>query len=75
MLPSPKSVWEATTHSAWEAELQACRLLQTSGLITLGDLVEAQQSDYTPVNARNLDMWNAGTDNLGTLLNLVGTME
>ncbi|RVX70531.1 hypothetical protein B0A52_05182 [Exophiala mesophila] len=75
MLPCPKSLWEAKTQSSWEAELQACRVLKTSALVTLGDLVDAQKSDYTPTNALNLDMWNAGTDNLGTLLNLVCTME
>ena len=74
-LPSPKSLWEAPTQSAWESEHEAWRNFQTSGLVTLGDLIDAQQSDYTPSNARRLDIWNAGVDNLGCLLNLVGTME
>lgn len=74
-LPSPKALWEAHTQSAWESEYEACCIFQTSGLVTLGDLIDAQRSDYTPSNARKLDKWNAEVDNLGCLLNLVGTME
>ncbi|KAL9635777.1 MAG: hypothetical protein Q9164_003244 [Protoblastenia rupestris] len=74
-LPSPKSLWEAPTESAWESEYEACRILRTSGLVTLGDLIDAQRSDYTPSNARKLDNWNAGVDNLGCLLNLIHSME
>lgn len=73
-LPSPKSLWEAPTQFTWESEYEACRNLQTSGLVTLGDLIDAQHSAYTPSNARKLDKWNAEVDNLGCLLNLVGTM-
>lgn len=73
-LPSPKSLWEATTQSAWESECEATRTFQMSGLVTLGDLIDVQQSDYTPSNAKKLDKWNAGVDNLGSLLNLVGAM-
>ena len=75
LLPCPKSLWEAPTQSAWESEYEACRIAQTGGLVTLGDLIDAQQSDYTPSNARKLDRWNAGADNLGCLLNLVGGMN
>lgn len=42
---------------------------------TLGDLIDAQQSVDTPSNAQKLDRWNAGVDNLGCLLNLIGSME
>lgn len=73
-LPSPKSLWEAPTLSAWESEYEASRVFQVRGLITLGDLIDVQRSQYTPSNARKLDEWNAGTDNIGSLLNLVGTM-
>lgn len=45
-----------------------------SGLITLGDLIDAQRSEYAPANANKMDSWNAGADNLGTLLNLVNAM-
>ena len=73
-LPAAKSLWEASTESAWETEYEASRIFLTSGLSTLGDLNDAQRSDYSPSNARNLDTWNAGIDNLGTLLNLVVDM-
>jgi hypothetical protein len=73
-LPSSKSLWEASTHVAWESEREATRIFQMSGLVTLGDLINAQQSEYTSSNAYKLDNWNAGIDNLGTLLNLVGAM-
>lgn len=73
-LPAPKSLWEAPTRSAWEYEYEANRMLLLSGVVTLGDLVDLQRSDYTPANARKLDIWNAGVDNLGSLLNLVVTM-
>lgn len=73
-LPGPKSLWEASTPSCWEMEYEASRMLHFSGLVTLGDLVDLQRSEYTPSNARKLDMWNAGVDNLGSLLNLVGSM-
>ena len=49
-------------------------MFQSSGLESLGDLIDAQQLDYTPLNAQKLDKWNAGVDNLGSLLNLVGNM-
>jgi hypothetical protein len=73
-LPCSKSLWEAPTHVIWESEREATRTFQLSGLITLGDLIDAQQADYTPSNANRMDSWNAGVDNLGILLNLVGTM-
>jgi hypothetical protein len=74
LLPSPKSLWEARTRSAWQSEYDAYRILQVGSLVTLGDLIDAQQSRYTLANAQKLDRWNAGVDTLGSLLNLVGTM-
>ena len=73
-LPGPKSLWEANTQTAWESQCEATRTFQFNGLVTLGDLIDAQQSEYTPSNARKLDVWNARVDNLGSLLNLVGGM-
>lgn len=73
-LPCSRSLWEAPTHVAWESERETIRTFQMSGLVTLGDLISAQQSEYTTSNANKLDSWNAGIDNLGTLLNLVGAM-
>ena len=74
-LPSPKSLWEAPTQLVWESEYEAARKYQSCGLNTLGDLIDAQRADYTPSNAQELDRWNAGVDNLGCLLNLIGSME
>lgn len=73
-LSSPKSLWEARTSAIWESGYEADRTCQSHGLATLGDLIELQRSNYTATNARRLDQWNAGVDNLGSLLNLVGTM-
>ncbi len=73
-LPGLKSLWEATSQSAWELEYEASRDLQASGLETLGNLIDAQKSSHSTSNAQKLDKWNAGVDNLGSLLNLVGTM-
>ncbi|KAF2099004.1 hypothetical protein NA57DRAFT_76240 [Rhizodiscina lignyota] len=73
-LPGLKYLWEAPSQAAWEVEYEASRVLQTSGLVTLGDLIDTQQSGYLVSNAQKLDKWNAGVDNLGSLLNLAGTM-
>ncbi|ETI21809.1 hypothetical protein G647_05878 [Cladophialophora carrionii CBS 160.54] len=73
-LPGPKSLWKASTQSAWEVEYEASRMLHVKGLVTLGDLVDIQRSPYTPLNSGKLDVWNARIDNLGSLLNLVHTM-
>jgi hypothetical protein len=73
-LPSLKSLWEAPSHYVWEKEYEASHTLQTSGLATLGDLIDAHKSGYSQRNAQKLDVWNAGVDNLGSLLNLVGNM-
>jgi hypothetical protein len=73
-LPSLKSLWEAPSHAAWAEEYEASYSLQRSGLVTLGDLIDAQRSSYSRSNAQKLDKWSAGVDNLGSLLNLVNTM-
>ena len=74
-LPSPKSMWEASTQTAWESEHDAYCHSQTKNFTSVGDLIDAQNLPYTPSNARKLDMWNARIDNLGCLLNLVASME
>ena len=73
-LPCTKAVWQASTQSAWEAEYEASRSSQACGFATLGDLIDAQRSFHMPSVARKLDIWNAGVDNLGALLNLAGTI-
>ena len=67
-------MWEASTRAAWEAERESTRIFYMNGLSTLGDLIDAQNSDYMDASARSLDDWNARIDNLGSLLNLVGGM-
>jgi hypothetical protein len=73
-LPAPKSLWEASSRTAWESEYAASCKFQSNDLVTLGDLLDAQNSRHLPLAARQLDKWNAGMDNLGTLLNLVNTI-
>jgi hypothetical protein len=73
-LPGLKSLWEASSRSAWELEYAAFCKFQANGLATLGDLIDAQNSRHSSLLAQKLDQWNAGVDNLGTLLNLINTM-
>ncbi|KAJ9621115.1 hypothetical protein H2204_012009 [Knufia peltigerae] len=74
-LPGPKPVWEATSQTTWETEYAASRMLQMDGLVTVGDLVDTQHSARDDsVSARKLDCWNAGIDNAGSLVNLIGSM-
>ncbi|KAF2665020.1 hypothetical protein BT63DRAFT_82774 [Microthyrium microscopicum] len=73
-LPALKSLWEASSESAWGFEYEATRNIQTSGLETFGDLMEAQKYRFLPSNAQRLDKWNAGVDNLGVLLTLASTI-
>ncbi|KAH8674627.1 hypothetical protein BGZ60DRAFT_404421 [Tricladium varicosporioides] len=73
-LPSPKSVWEARHASEWESERDhVCRNLN-HGMTTFGDLIDAHRGVLQPSNARRLDIWNAGADNLSSLLNLAVAM-
>ncbi|KAH6670595.1 hypothetical protein B0J14DRAFT_99524 [Halenospora varia] len=73
-LPSPKSMWEARCASEWEAERDhACRNLN-HGMATFGDLIDAHREATQQSNARTLDIWNAGADNLSSLLNLAIAM-
>ncbi|KAF2151445.1 hypothetical protein K461DRAFT_295500 [Myriangium duriaei CBS 260.36] len=74
MLPGPRALWETSTQPSWEAELELSRPLQASGLVTLGDLIDAQTSSHLLFSGQKLDKWNSGIDTLGSLLNLVGPM-
>ncbi|GAB7344352.1 hypothetical protein MBLNU457_2214t1 [Dothideomycetes sp. NU457] len=69
-LPCIKSLWEASTRDTWAAEVESSRILQSSGLSTLGDLLDTQASASSMSSALKLDKWNAGADTLGSLLNL-----
>jgi len=63
--------WEAKTEAQWrkEHENAAARSNSTS-LHTLGDLIDAQKHSSRDRLSEGLDIWNAGLDHLGVLLNL-----
>jgi hypothetical protein len=74
-LPCPKGLWEARTRAEWEAEYTAYAALYGSGMHTMGMLIEAHKWSLENVSsAQLLDMWNARTDDLGQLLNIVTSM-
>lgn len=64
-LPCNKTEWEAKAEHQWriEHENSAARGLN---LRTFGDLVDA----HNDRSLGNLDVWNAGIDHMGVLLNL-----
>jgi hypothetical protein len=68
-LPAPRSLWECTDSHTWTQRQQ---LQNTSGLQTLGDLIDAHNGDA--LMAKNLDAWNAKNDQLGSLLNAAVSM-
>jgi len=74
ILPCSRSLWEASSEQAWLQQYESTRLQRANGLVTLGDLIDAQNNSFMPFEARRLDEWNAGADGLGMLLNMVGTM-
>lgn len=73
-LPSHKSLWEANTHSVWQSEYDAWCTMHSRGLSRFGDLIDAHKLAGDMANARRLDVWNAGADSLGILLNIATAM-
>ncbi|CAG9946830.1 unnamed protein product [Clonostachys rosea f. rosea IK726] len=71
-LISPKSLWEARTREEWEIE----RTFHAKGnhIATYGELARAKLAPDNPVNRQRLKYWEAGTDKLGTLVNLSITL-
>lgn len=69
-LSSPKSLWEAKTRSAWEAEYGVYKTMPRMGLDVFGDLYDACKQSSVVSNKLKLHAWNATVDNLGVLLNL-----
>ncbi|CAH0058536.1 unnamed protein product [Clonostachys solani] len=71
-LISPKSLWEARTREEWEIE----RTFHTKGnpISTYGELARAKLAPDNPANRQRLRYWEAGTDKLGTLVNLSITL-
>lgn len=66
-LPASRLAWEAQDSSAWR---QQALLDSGSRLQTVGDLMHAHKNASDPMMARELDMWNAKADSVGTFLNL-----
>ena len=73
-LPCPKPLWEARTRMAWQTEYAIYMSTPRSELGVFGDLIDAYKPDKALASRVDLDNWNAGTDNLGVLLNLSAAM-
>ncbi|KAH8885716.1 c6 zinc finger domain-containing protein [Thozetella sp. PMI_491] len=69
-LCSAKGVWEAKTAPTWASEHTAYTHAPGATLLTVGELIEAQEMSDDPIRANALDAWNARADSLGTLLNI-----
>lgn len=64
-LPAPRLVWESSDPLAWKRHHE---LESKSKIQTLGDLIDANHGH--PALVKELDSWNAKSDQLGNLLNL-----
>lgn len=74
-LASPKTLWEAKTRAEWEAEYTAYSAGWDTGMHTMGMLIDAHNRSREDMSKSTLlDLWNARTDNLGELLNIVTSM-
>ncbi|KAF4635519.1 hypothetical protein G7Y89_g2575 [Cudoniella acicularis] len=62
--PCPRS------YPDWAAARDFIENSPQHGMTFFGDLIEAHYGAGESINARKLDIWNAGIDNLGMLLNL-----
>jgi len=66
--------WEAKTEAQWRTEYQnavsARNASHGGALKTFGDLIDAHQRVPGVERDERLDVWNAGIDHLGMLLNL-----
>lgn len=68
-LMSSKTMWEARTSDEWRTEKA---FYDASGpLTTLGELIEARQNAKDPLSAQRLQGWNAGSDQIAVMLNIV----
>lgn len=72
-LPCNKTLWEADSRLAWEAEYNSCLgKAQPSQPYNLADLINMQHNTATS-NSRNLDeldKWNSGLDGLSMLVTM-----
>lgn len=69
-LPAPKTLWEARSRPSWQEKFE----LRSNYFWTFGDLIDAHKQPYELTSAQRLNSWNAGTDNLGSLLNIATGM-
>ena len=69
-LPCTKTEWEARTEAQWRVEYENAMTSKGAALITFGDLIDAHKRSRSGRNSEGLDIWNAGIDHLGVLLNL-----
>ncbi|WYZ41113.1 hypothetical protein EsH8_V_000008 [Colletotrichum jinshuiense] len=75
-LPCHKAQWAATTRESWEEETYALRNHRKRGPNPpcFEGLLRCHQNAGEAKNAERLDVWNAGADSIGNLLNLATTM-
>ncbi|EED19840.1 conserved hypothetical protein [Talaromyces stipitatus ATCC 10500] len=73
-LCSPKSLWEAKTRSAWQAEYEMYQSMPRNGPDVFGDLIDACKQSDTGSGRLKLDTWNANADNLGIILSMSAAM-
>ncbi|KAK2051938.1 hypothetical protein LY76DRAFT_527623 [Colletotrichum caudatum] len=75
-LPCHKVQWAASTQEAWKEETIALSYLHDSPrqISSFGELLECNRAAGTGHNAKKLDIWNSGADNIGNLLNLATTL-
>jgi hypothetical protein len=68
-LCSARTVWEARTEASWDLEYQLYTMnAKGFNILTLGNLMDAQDSTTDPLMSQALDNWNANTDSLGVLV-------
>lgn len=70
-LPATRLTWQSCNQSEWKQHLA---LESGRRLKTLGDLMDAHNRVDDPVIAKELDAWNAQSDQLGALLNVAITI-
>lgn len=70
-LPCTKGEWEAQSEEQWRTERTAAIAARKDGFKTFGDLIDAQTNGGEDQQKQaGLEIWIAGIDNLGMLLNL-----
>ncbi|KAF0325421.1 hypothetical protein GQ607_007455 [Colletotrichum asianum] len=75
-LPCHQSQWTANTSDEWKEETEALSSMRNLDKrpVTFGDLYELNKGANHQAVIDRLDVWNAGVDNLGVLLNVAVNM-